>query len=147
GKSAELFGAYGRFVDSLGGRYVTAEDVGTTISDMEFVARATRFVSGLGRDLGAAGGDPAPKTALGGFLGIKAAARFKLGRTDLHDLSVAVQGVGGVGYHLCRLLAAEGAQLAVSDVRIAAAERARDEFGATVVPAETILAREVDVFA
>jgi leucine dehydrogenase len=162
GKTPELFGAYGRFVDSLGGRYVTAEDVGTTISDMESVARSTRYVSGLARNAagaggsggtgaedgpGAAGGDPAPKTALGVFLGIKAAARFKLGRTGLEDLSVAIQGVGGVGYHLCRLLAAEGARLIVSDVRLPAAERARDEFNAAVAPAEAILTQGVDVFA
>lgn len=147
GKTPELFGAYGRFVDSLGGRYVTAEDVGTTISDMEWVSLQTRFVSGLGRNTASAGGDPAPKTALGVFLGIKAAARFKLGRTDLDDLCVAVQGVGGVGYHLCRLLAAEGARLVVSDMRVPAAERARDEFNASVVPVETLHSEDVEVFA
>jgi len=147
GKTPELFGAYGRFVDSLGGRYVTAEDVGTTISDMEFVSRQTRFVSGLGRNTGCAGGDPAPRTALGVFLGIKAAVRFKLGRTDLRNLSVAVQGVGGVGYHLCQLLAAEGARLVVADVRTPAAERARDQFNATVATVETIHSQDVEVFA
>jgi leucine dehydrogenase len=146
-KTPELLGAYGRFVDSLGGRYVTAEDVGTTICDMEFVSRATRFVSGLGRNAGSAGGDPAPKTAFGVFLGIKAAVRFKLGRTDLENLRVAVQGVGGVGYHLCRLLAAEGARLLVCDVRAPAAERARDEFNATVVPVETVHSQDVEVLA
>src|SRR5215470_14968724 len=110
-KSAELFQAYGRFVGSLGGRYITAEDVGTTTADMEQVAHVTRYVSGLGRRAGEAGGDPAPKTALGVFLGLKAAVRFRLGRSDLEVLRVAVQGVGGVGYHLCRLLASEGARL------------------------------------
>lgn len=147
GKTPELFGAYGRFVDSLGGRYVTAEDVGTTTSDMEFVSLQTRYVSGLGGDSGAAGGDPAPRTALGVFLGIKAGVRFKLGRTDLHNLCVAVQGVGGVGYHLCQLLAAEGARLVVCDVRPPAAERARAEFNARVVPVETIHSQDAEVFA
>jgi leucine dehydrogenase len=146
-KTPELFAAYGRFVDSLGGRYVTAEDVGTTISDMEQVARRTRFVSGLGRRSGAAGGDPAPRTALGVFLGINAAAKFRLGRSDLENLSVAVQGVGGVGYHLCRLLAAEGVRLRVADVRGAAVERVRDELGALAVRTESVIAEEVDVFA
>ncbi len=146
-KTPELFEAYGRFIDSLGGRYVTAEDVGTTIADMEQVARGTRHVSGLGRKNGVAGGDPGPKTALGVFLGIKAAARFRLGRSDLENLSVAVQGVGGVGYHLCRLLAAEGAKLRVADVRGAAVERVRDECGATAIPPESVLSEDVDVFA
>lgn len=146
-KSPELFEAYGRFVDSLGGRYVTAEDVGTTLADMEQVARRTRFVSGLGRRNGSAGGDPGPKTALGVFLGIKAAVRFRLGRSDLEGLSVAVQGVGGVGYHLCRLLAAEGVRLRVADLRCSAVDRVRDELGAAAVRPESVLAEDVDVLA
>src|SRR5712671_4004095 len=134
-KTPELFEAFGRLVDSLGGRYVTAEDVGTTSADMASVARATRQVAGLGRAPGEAGGDPGPKTALGVYLGIKAAVRFRLGRQDLQGLRVAVQGLGGVGYHLCALLAAAGAQLRVADVRAAA------------VPVEEVLAEEVDVLA
>src|SRR5690242_14578704 len=106
-KTAQLFEAFGRFVESLGGRYVTAEDVGTTVADMANVARATRYVSGLGAAPGEAGGDPGPKTALGVHLGIKAAVKFRLGRADLQGVTVAVQGAGGVGYHLCGLLARE----------------------------------------
>ena len=146
-KTPELFEAYGRFVDSLGGRYVTAEDLGTTIADMEQVARRTRFVSGLGHGNGSAGGDPGPRTALGVLLGIQAAVRFRLGRSELEDLRVAVQGVGGVGYHLCRLLAAEGVKLRVADVRDAAVERVRDELGATAVRPESVLTEDVDVLA
>src|SRR5215831_12712866 len=129
-KSAELFEAFGRVVDSLGGRYVTAEDVGTTTADMANVAQATRYVSGLGAAPGQAGGDPSPKTALGVHLGIKAAAKFALGRDDLEGLTIAIQGVGGVGYHLCGLLAAEGAKLSVADVRAAAVQRVAEEFKA-----------------
>jgi leucine dehydrogenase len=147
GKSPELFQAYGRFVESLGGRYITAEDVGTTTADMEQVARTTAFVSGLGREPDEVGGDPAPKTALGVFMGLQAAAKFRLGRSDLEGLRVAVQGVGGVGYHLCRLLASEGVKLRVADVRQAATQQARDEFGAAVVPVESVLSEEVDVLA
>ena len=147
GKSAELFQAYGRFVGSLAGRYITAEDVGTTTADMEQVARVTNFVSGLGRKAGEAGGDPAPKTALGVFLGLKAAVKFRLGRSDLEGLGVAVQGVGGVGYHLCRLLAAEGVKLRVADVRPVATQRVSDEFRAVPVPVESVLSEEVDVLA
>ncbi len=144
-KTPELLDAYGRFLDSLGGRYVTAEDVGTTITDMEQVARRTRYVSGVGR--AGAGGDPGPRTALGVYLGIRAAVRFRLGRSDLKGLTVAVQGVGGVGYHLCRLLAAEGVRLRVADIRPAAVERVRDELGATSVAPESVLLEDVDVFA
>src|SRR2546423_11545858 len=146
-KTPQLFEAFGRFVDSLGGRYVTAEDLGTTIADMASVARATRHVAGLGRAPGEAGGDPGPKTALGVYLGIKAAVRFRLGRQDLQGLTVAVQGVGGVGYHLCGLLAAAGAQLRVADVRPDALQRVCEEFRASAVPVEEVLAEDVDVLA
>jgi leucine dehydrogenase len=146
-KNPAFFEAYGRFVDSLGGRYITAEDVGTTTADMESVARSTKFVSGLGRKPGEAGGDPGPKTALGVYLGIKAAAKFRLGRADLSGVSVVVQGVGGVGYHLCRFLAAEGAEVRVADVRAEAVQRVCDEFGAIPVATATVLTEEVDVFA
>ena len=146
-KTPELFEAFGRVVDSLGGRYITAEDVGTTIADMANVARSTRYVVGLSSAPGRAGGDPGPKTALGVFLGLKAAVKFRLGRGDLEGVSVAVQGAGGVGYHLCGLLAGEGARLAVADVRLAAVERVREEFKARAVPAEELLALDVDVLA
>jgi leucine dehydrogenase len=144
-KTPQLFEAFGRFVQTLGGRYITAEDVGTTTADMANVAHATRYVAGLGAAPGVAGGDPGPKTALGVFLGIKAAVRFKLGRTDLAGLTVAVQGTGGVGYHLCALLAAEGAKLAVADVRAGVVQRVCEQFGARAVPVDEVLALEVDV--
>jgi leucine dehydrogenase len=146
-KTPELFEVYGRFINSLGGRYITAEDVGTTTADMESVARRTRYVSGLTRHAGDVGGDPGPKTALGVYLGLKAAVKFRLGRADLQDLKVAVQGVGGVGYHLCRHLAADGARLYVADVRAAAVERVAGEYGALPVAAPDILQQDVDVFA
>jgi leucine dehydrogenase len=149
-KSPELFAAFGRMVDSLRGRYVTAEDVGTTTADMAHVARATKYVSGLGREVdevGEAGGDPSPKTALGVFLGIQAAVKFRLGRNDLAGLTVAVQGAGGVGYHLCGLLAAAGARLKVADVLPRALERACDEFKATPVDPAAVLEEPADVLA
>jgi leucine dehydrogenase len=146
-KTPELLAAFGRLVDSLRGRYVTAEDVGTTTADMAHVARATRYVAGLGRAPGVAGGDPAPKTALGVFLGLKAAVKFRLGRDDLAGLTVAVQGVGGVGYHLCGLLAAAGARLKVADVLPTAVARVCDEFGAAPVAPVRVLEEEVDVLA
>ncbi|MBV9316914.1 MAG: Glu/Leu/Phe/Val dehydrogenase [Gammaproteobacteria bacterium] len=146
-KTTELFQAFGRLVDSLGGRYITAEDVGTTTQDMASVARATRYVSGLGAAPGEAGGDPGPKTALGVHLGIKAAVQFRLARSELRGMRIAIQGVGGVGHHLCGLLAAEGAELFVADVQPSAVQRACALFGAQPVPAEEVLGREVDVLA
>lgn len=146
-KTPQLFEAFGRFVDSLGGRYLTAEDVGTSTADMASVARMTRYVAGLGRAPGEAGGDPGPKTALGVFLGIKAAVHFRLGRSDLEGLTVAIQGLGSVGQHLARHLAGAGARLRVADVREAAVERICDELKASAVPAGDVLAEEVDVLA
>jgi leucine dehydrogenase len=146
-KTPDLFEAFGRFVDSLGGRYITAEDVGTTTADMTHVARATHYVAGLGAEPGEAGGDPGPKTALGVYLGLKAAVKFRLGRSDLKGTTVAIQGAGGVGYHLCGMLAAEGAQLAVADVRQAAVERVCDEFKARPVAVEEVLREDVDVLS
>jgi leucine dehydrogenase len=146
-KTPELFEAFGRLVDSLAGRYITAEDVGTTLTDMSSVARTTRYVAGLGRTPGEAGGDPGPKTALGVFLGIMAAVRFKLGRSDLAGVRVAVQGLGGVGYHLCGLLRAAGARLTVADVRREAVARVCEQFDARGIAVEEILAQEVDVLA
>ena len=147
GKTPELFAAFGRLVDSLGGRYVTAEDVGTTTADMANVARTTGYVAGLRAAPGQAGGDPGPKTALGVYLGIRAAVRFRLGRNDLRGVSVAVQGVGAVGYHVCAMLAAEGAQLFVADVSPAAVQRVCEAYAARAVAAEDILALDVDVLA
>ncbi len=146
-KSPQLFEAFGRLVDSLGGRYITAEDVGTTTADMASVARVTRYVAGLGAAPGKAGGDPGPKTALGVYLGIRAAVKFRLGRTDLKGVRVAIQGLGGVGHHLCGLLAAEGAELFVADVQPAAVQRASEQFSAHEVAAEELLALDVDVLS
>src|SRR6185437_13085055 len=153
-KTPQLMAAFGRLVDSVGGRYITAEDVGTTTADMEQVARVTGFVSGLPHESGRSadpglpvGGDPGPKTALGVFLGLKAAVRFRLGRATLEGLRIAVQGLGGVGYPLCRLLAAEGASLCVADSRTGAAQRVCQELGAREVSVESILAQDVDVLA
>jgi leucine dehydrogenase len=145
-KSERLLRAFGRFVESLGGRYITAEDVGVSVADMEIVARETRHVAG--RSLGrAAGGDPSPFTARGVLLGIGAAIRHRLGRESLAGLRVAVQGVGHVGLHLCRLLYEKGADLFVSDVDRTAVERAVTETGAKAVSAADIFREDVDVFA
>jgi leucine dehydrogenase len=144
-KTQHLLEAFGRLVDSLGGIYITAEDVGASVADMEVIATQTRYVSGLPRTAVDADGNPAPKTALGVFLGIKAAVAFQLGRSDLDGLTVAVQGLGGVGHELSRLLAANGARLRVADVRPAVVQRACSEFGATASTPESILFERADV--
>ncbi|HEX2494802.1 MAG TPA: Glu/Leu/Phe/Val dehydrogenase dimerization domain-containing protein [Steroidobacter sp.] len=146
-KSPGLLRAFGRLVHSLGGAYVTAEDVGASVSDMEIVGTQTPYVSGLPRTAVDADGNPAPKTALGVYLGLKAAVQFQLGRGSLDGLSIAVQGVGEVGYELCKFLAAEGARLRVADVRPHLVQRAIDEFGAIPVDASAILFERVDVLA
>ncbi len=143
---AELFMAFGRFVDNLGGHYITAEDSGTGLEDMEIIRSVTRHVTGVDVSHGGSG-DPSPFTALGVRRGIEACVRMRLDRTSLEGVHVAVQGVGHVGYHLCRELAAQGAKLSVADVDPLKAERAKREFGAAVVPLDNLFQIECDVLA
>lgn len=145
--SESLYEKFGDFVEQLNGSYVTAEDVGMSVSIMETIARRTRFVSGLPPKAGHAGGDPSPKTAFGIFKGIEAAVRFKLGRPDLTGLKVAVQGVGNVGYYLCGYLSRAGAKLRVADIDSSRVSKAQDEFAATAVGLDEILSQDVDVVA
>ncbi|MBT8078141.1 MAG: amino acid dehydrogenase [Gammaproteobacteria bacterium] len=146
-KSPELFAAFGRAVDSLGGRYITAEDVGITVDDMRLVRRETRYVSGLPQDGQNAGGDPSPWTALGVFLGILASAKTRLGVDSLAGLRVAVQGVGNVGMHLCRLLHGAGAHLRVADVNRRNLQRVRDEMPVSESAPNDLLFSDVDILA
>jgi leucine dehydrogenase len=145
--SDALFERFGEFVDTLGGDYVTAEDVGMNVDIMETIARRTRYVSGLPLRSGRAGGDPSPKTAYGVYCGIQAAARARLGRDDLEGIRVAVQGVGNVGYYLCKLLDEAGATLVVSDLDEARVDRACGEFAAERAGLDDILSADVDVLA
>lgn len=146
-KSPELLRALGRFVHSLGGTYITAEDVGASVADMQIIESQTPYVSGLPRTAVDSDGNPAPKTALGVYLGIKAAVEFQLDRPDVRGLSIAVQGLGGVGYELCRLLAADGAKLRVADIRPERVKQACTQFGATAVNVDAILFDRVEVIA
>jgi leucine dehydrogenase len=147
GKSPALFEAFGRAVEQLGGRYITAEDVGTNVEDMQVVARVTDHVGGIPKAGGYRGGDPSPKTAFGVYQGMRAAVEVALGRDSLAGLTVAVQGVGHVGYHLCRHLSEAGANLLVADLNWASVERAVNEFGATAVPADLITEAAADILA
>jgi len=146
-KSPELMAAFGDAVDALGGRYVTAEDVGITEADMVAVSQRTPHVSGLPADHGAAGGDPGPFTAMGIFLGIKAAVRHKLGKDSLAGVHVAVQGTGSVGGGVARLLAKEGARLTLSDIDHDRAAGLARELGGETAAADAVMSVACDVFS
>jgi leucine dehydrogenase len=139
----QLFRAHGRFVESLGGSYLTAEDVGTTTADMEFVLRETPHVAGLADR----SGDPSPVTARGVFRAMQAAARHAWGTDELAGRRVALQGCGHVGYYLAKELHAAGAKLIVTDMDGARVERVCDEYAAERVEPEAIYAVEADIFA
>ncbi|MCW3848424.1 amino acid dehydrogenase [Sphingomonas sp. LB-2] len=137
--------AFGRAVESLGGRYVTAEDVGMSENSMKIVATQTRHVSGLPVAAGSAGGDPGPVTAMGVYLGVKAAAKRGLGADSMRGVRVSIQGVGSVGGGLARLLAKDGAVLTLADIHGEHAKALAAEIGAAVVPTEEILGLETDI--
>lgn len=143
---AALFRAFGRFVDNLRGRYITAEDSGTGLPDMEVIRSVTRHVTGVDHSHGGSG-DPSPFTALGVRRGIEACIKQKFGKDSLSGTHVAVQGVGHVGYYLCKELKAQGAKLSVADIDPLKAERAAREFGAEVVALEAIFEVPCDVLS
>jgi leucine dehydrogenase len=146
-KTPEMLHQFGKAVDQLCGRYVTAEDVGMSVHDMIEVARSTAYVAGLPNTKGDVGGDPGPHTSLGVFLGIKAAVKRALGKDSLDGLHIAMQGAGsvasGVSYHAV----AEGARLSIADVDEDKAQKLADEVGGTVVAPEEILGLEADVLS
>jgi len=142
-KTEALFRAFGRFVHTLQGRYVTAEDVGVSVQDMEWVRQETPYVAGLR----GASGDPSPMTARGVFVGIQSAARHRLGATSLRGVRVAVQGLGHVGSHLCRELHQAGASLIVSDIHQDAVSAIVEQYDAVAVAPDAILGVDADVFA
>ena len=147
-KTPEMLAAFADAVEALGGQYVTAEDVGISEADMAAVAERTQYVSGLpvsGED--AAGGDPGPFTALGIFLGIKAAVKYKLGKESMDGVHVAIQGTGSVGGGVARLLAKEGAKLTLSDINEAACKKLAAELDADCVAPDAIMSVACDVFS
>jgi len=145
-KSEALLRTYARYVDSLGGRYITAEDVGTTQADMDMIRRETRFVTGVSQELGGSG-DPSAATAYGVLWAMKAVARRLWGQTTLADVHVAVSGVGKVGTNLVRHLVEERAQVTVADVDAAAVARVVDHYDVQAVEVEKIHALDADVYS
>jgi leucine dehydrogenase len=142
----DLFLAYGRFVEGLGGRYITAEDVGTTVANMEVVATQTLHVSGLAREHGGSG-DPSPATARGVVAAMHAVAERLWGSDELAGRRVAIKGVGKVGMSLAERLANRDVDLIVADIDPLAAEQAATEFGAKVIPVDEIHRIDCDIFA
>ncbi len=143
-KSEALFRSFGRFVETLNGRYITAEDVGTFEEDMDYIHMETEYVTGTSRK---GAGDPSPVTALGIYYGMKQAAKEAFGSDSLKGLTIAVQGVGQVAYHLCKHLHEEGAELIVTDINEEAVERAVKEFAATSVKPDEIYDVDCDIFS
>ncbi len=147
-KTPEMLAAFGRMIESLGGRYVTAEDVGITAADMVALSKETQYVSGLPvSNSDEAGGDPGPFTAMGVYLGVKAAVAHKLGRDSMDGVHVAIQGVGSVGGGLARLLAKDGAKLSIADINKEHAAALAQEIGAAVVGLDDVMRIEADVFS
>lgn len=145
-KNEQLFRAFGRFVDSLGGRYVTAEDVGIDVQDMEWVSMETKYVTGTPKSTGGSG-DPSPVTAYGVYMGMKACAKKAYGNDSLKGKKIAIQGAGHVSSHLAKFLAKEGAKLFVCDIyndKVTALAKAT---GAEVVDPESIYTQDVDIFS
>jgi leucine dehydrogenase len=146
-KSPDMLHAFGKAIDHLGGRYVTAEDVGMSVADMIEVARSTKFVAGLPNSVGDVGGDPGPHTSLGVFLGLKAAVKRRLGKENVNGLHIALQGAGSVATGVALHAAAEGAKLSIADVDEAKAHKLATAAGGKVVSPDEILGLDADVLS
>lgn len=145
-KNEEMFRAFGRYIQGLNGRYITAEDVGTTVEDMDIIHEETDYVTGISPAFGSSG-NPSPVTAYGVYRGMKAAAKEAFGTDSLTNKKVAIQGVGNVAYHLCKYLHEEGAKLIVTDINKEAIQRAVNAFQAEAVEPNEIYSVDSDIFA
>ena len=143
-KSPDMLDAFARAVDSLGGQYITAQDVGMSLADMVALSKTTAHVAGLP---GASGGDPGPSTARGVYLGVCATVRRSLTRDNVKGVHIAIQGVGSVGGGLARWLAKDGARLTLADVDLGRAEALAAALGAEAVPADAIMTVDADVLS
>lgn len=145
-KTDDLMRAFGRFVDSLGGKYITAEDVGMQTRDMSTILETTKYVTGIAEELGG-GGNPSPVTGLGVYKGIKASAKFKWGDDSLKGRTVAVQGIGNVGETVVKHLTEEGAIVYINDISPERMKQVCEQYGATIVSNEELYSLNVDIYA
>jgi len=145
-KSEQLFPTFGKFVDGLAGRYITAEDVGTTVRDMEYVRMETEHVTGISKALGGSG-DPSPVTAYGVYIGMKACAKEKWGTDSLRGRKIAIQGAGQLARYLCEHLYNEGAEIYITDIDDEKVKRVLETVKAFVVKPEEIYDQDVDIFS
>ncbi|QSS98894.1 Glu/Leu/Phe/Val dehydrogenase [Pontibacillus sp. ALD_SL1] len=145
-KNEEMFRAFGRYIQGLNGRYITAEDVGTTVHDMDTIHEETDYVTGISPAFGSSG-DPSPVTAYGIYRGMQAAAMEAYGSPSLEGKVIAVQGVGNVSYTLCKHLHEAGAQLIVTDINKESVARAVEDFGAKAVEPDEIYGVDCDIYS
>ncbi|NUY82376.1 Glu/Leu/Phe/Val dehydrogenase [Flavobacterium sp. MAH-1] len=145
-KTPEMMLAFGRFIDSLSGKYITAEDVGTTTPDMDLIRTVTKNVTGISEANGGSG-NPSPVTAYGVYMGMKAAAKYKFGSDNLSGKKVLVQGTGHVGETLVKHLSEEGATITVSDISQSRMEEVAKKYGATIFEGDDLYTADVDIYA
>ena len=145
-KTPELMKKFGEFVNSLGGKYITAEDVGMTTADMDLLRGITPYVTGISESIGGSG-NPSPITGYGVFMGMKAAAKFKFGSDVLEDKVIYVQGIGNVGEALVEHLVDEGAKVIISDINQERLEEVRDKYGVTIYQGKDLYSEEMDIYA
>lgn len=145
-KTESLMRRFGQYVDSLGGRYITAEDVGMSTKDMEYVRMETKHVTGIPESMGGSG-DPSPVTAFGVYMGMKAAAKYKWGSDKLDGRTVVLQGVGHVGENLLKHLSEEGANIIINDINEKRLNELAENFGATIVMGDAIFDLDMDIYA
>lgn len=145
-KTEQMFRSFGRFVQSLGGRYITAEDMNTNVTNMDHIRLETKFVTGVSAGLGGSG-DPSIMTARGTFFGMQAALKHRLGKNDFNGIKVSIQGVGAVGKHLCKLLHDKGAKLFVTDIDDKKLKEIHALFGATIITEKELFGLDADIYA
>ncbi|APJ03520.1 Glu/Leu/Phe/Val dehydrogenase dimerization domain-containing protein [Silvanigrella aquatica] len=145
-KTEQMFRAFGRFIDSLGGRYITAEDMNTNVTNMDHIRLETRYVTGVSTGLGGSG-DPSIMTAKGIFYGIQEAVNHRLGKRDLNGVKISLQGVGSVGKHLCKMLYEKGVKLFVTDIDDKKLKEIHSLYNATIVAEKDFYSLDVDLYA
>lgn len=145
-KTEALMRKFGEYVDSLGGKYITAEDVGMNTKDMQYVRQMTKHVTGIPQSMGGSG-DPSPVTAYGVYMGMKASAKFKWGSDSLKGKKILVQGVGNVGKNLVKHTTEEGAKVYITDINVSKLEKVSKMYGAEIIMGDSIYDMDMDIYA